>query len=117
MLPLPRFEAVGWRAGGWKSSSDCRVGFVRSLCLAAQFLGRAHGVGGNRLVQLIERSHRPAERARGHDALAVGRLALEIEARDAAQFEDQALDNDTETFSDKAQIGLLQCQGLTRSSR
>ena len=78
--------------------------------LPAQFLGRPHRVGGNRFLHFSERGDGPAKGARGHDAFAVGRVALEIEARHAAEFQHQALDHDAETLADEPRVGLLQCQ-------
>jgi hypothetical protein len=61
-------------------------------------------------LQSCQRRRRPPEGARGHDAFTVRNIALEIEARHAAQFERQAHGDDAQTFADKPWIPTLEIE-------
>ena len=74
VLRLRRLEGVGL-------DEDDDVG--RGEVLPAHLLGRAGRVDPHRLRQLVRALDRPAERARGDEALAIGRHLLEADAGQA----------------------------------
>ena len=98
-MPLVGFEAVGL---------DPDRDACRREILPAHLFGRARRIDRNRLFQPPPCFNRPPERARGDQALAIGRDLFETEAGDAAQFEHHAFEHDAEALADQTMIRVAQ---------
>jgi hypothetical protein len=99
VLLLRRFEAVGLDPDSYAS---------RRQILAAHFFGGADRIDRNRPFEFAARFDRPPERARGDQALAIGRDFFEAQAGDAAQFKHHAFEHDAEALADQTRVRVAQ---------
>ncbi len=95
-MPLTRFEAVGLHPDSYARRSEILPSHL--------FLAARVSIDRNRLFEFAARFDRPAEGARGDQALAIGRDLFETEAGDAAQFKHHAFEHDAEALADQTMI-------------